>query len=175
MKDTWFYLPESKHTRLVSIQKKENNAWKRYPITFYNPDYPLKGAKRFFSGGAGLSSTAKDYATFLQMYLNNGELNGLRYLSRTTIQFMMANQIGDLMGASGTHYGLAFAVLDQKGQNMGGRGSSGTFDWGGYFNTQYFADPKEQIIGILMKQTQETKSDNTDWKFRQLVGQAIDD
>jgi CubicO group peptidase (beta-lactamase class C family) len=160
---------------LVSIQKKENNAWKRYPITFYNPDYPLKGAKRFFSGGAGLSSTAKDYATFLQMYLNNGELNGLRYLSRTTIQFMMANQIGDLMGSSGSHYGLAFAVLDQKGQNMGGRGSSGTFDWGGYFNTQYFADPKEQIIGILMKQTQETKSDNTDWKFRQLVGQAIDD
>jgi len=175
MDDTWFYLPESKHNRLVSIQKKENDNWINYPTTFYDPNYPVKGAKRFFSGGAGLSSTAKDYATFLQMYLNNGELNGVRILSRTTIQFMMANQIGDLLGDSGTYYGLAFGVIDQKGQDMGGRGSSGTFQWGGYFNTQYFADPKEKIIGILMKQTQGARSDNTGWKFRQLVGQAVDD
>jgi CubicO group peptidase (beta-lactamase class C family) len=88
---------------------------------------------------------------------------------------MMANQIGDLWGDSGAYYGLAFGVLDQKGQDKGGKGSLGTFNWGGYFNTQYFADPKEKIIGILMKQTQGTKSDNTGWKFRQLVGQAVDD
>jgi CubicO group peptidase (beta-lactamase class C family) len=175
MDDTWFYLPESKQNRLVSIQKKENGNWINYPTTFYDPNYPIKGAKRFFSGGAGLSSTAKDYATFLQMYLNNGELNGVRILSRTTIQFMMGNQIKDLWGDSGAYYGLAFGILDQKGQDMGGRGSSGTFEWGGYFNTQYFADPKEGIIGILMKQTQGTDSDNTGWKFRQLVGQAVDD
>ncbi len=175
MDDTWFYLPESKQNRLVSIQKKENGNWINYPTTFYDPNYPIKGAKRFFSGGAGLSSTAKDYATFLQMYLNNGELNGVRILSRTTIQFMMGNQIEDLWGDSGAYSGLAFGILDQKGQDMGGRGSSGTFEWGGYFNTQYFADPKEEIIGILMKQTQGTDSDNTGWKFRQLVGQAVDD
>lgn len=58
---------------------------------------------------------------------------------------------------------------------MGGRGSIGSFNWGGYFNTQYFADPKENIIGILMKQRQSIDSDNTAWKFRQLVGYAIDD
>ncbi len=175
MTDTYFYLPESKYNRLVSIQKKESGKWINFPHTFYNPDYPKSGAKRFFSGGAGLSSTAKDYATFLQMYLNNGELNGIRLLSRTTVQFMMANQIGNLRGDSGAYYGLAFGVLDEKGQNMGGRGSEGTFEWGGYFNTQYFADPKEKIIGILMKQTQNTDNDNTAWKFRQLVGQAVDD
>ncbi|MBK8280307.1 MAG: beta-lactamase family protein [Saprospiraceae bacterium] len=175
MNDSWFYLPEAKSSRLVSIQKKENNSWIKYPTTFYDPDYPIKGARRFFSGGAGLSSTAKDYATFLQMYLNNGELNGIRLLSRTTIQFMMANQIGNLMGDSGSFYGLAFGVLDQKGEDMGGSGSEGTFNWGGYFNTQYFADPKEKVIGILMKQTQGTNSDNTGWRFRQLVSQAIDD
>jgi len=124
MDDTWFYLPESKYNRLVSIQKKESDSWVNYPTTFYDPNYPVKGAKRFFSGGAGLSSTAKDYATFLQMYLNNGELNGVRILSRTTIQFMMANQIGDLLGDSGLYYGLAFGVIDQKGQDMCGRGSS---------------------------------------------------
>jgi len=176
MKDTWFYLPESKHDRLVAIQHKENDKWVDFPTTFYDPNYPIKGAKRFFSGGAGLSSTAKDYATFLQMYLNNGVLNGNRLLSRTTIQFMMANQIGEIKmwGGDASHHGLAFSVLNQKGENMGGLGSNGTFEWGGYFNTQYFANPKEQIIGILMKQTQGPVNDQTSWKFKQLVGAAID-
>ena len=177
MDDTWFYLPEDKSNRLVSVQHKpESGEWERYPVTFYDPDYPIKGAKRFFSGGAGLSSTAKDYATFLQMYLNGGELNGIRILSRTTIQSMMGNQIGDLWGEkSGKYYGLAFGVINEKGQTLGGQGSIGTFDWGGYFNTQYFADPEEKTIGILMKQTQGSVADETGWKFRLFVGQAVDD
>lgn len=175
MNDTWFYLPQDKARRLVSVQRPEEGEWRRYPVTFYDPDYPVKGAKQFFSGGAGLSSTAKDYATFLQMYLNGGELNGKRFLSRTTIQSMMGNQIGDLWKGTGRHYGLAFGVQTQQGQDKGGNGSEGTFDWGGYFNTQYFADPKENIIGILMKQTQGTTSDETGWKFRLLVGQSVDD
>ncbi len=177
MKDTWFYLPEDKAKRLVSVQKpSDNGEWIRYPVTFYDPDYPIKGARRFFSGGAGLSSSAKDYATFLQMYLNGGELNGIRILSRTTVQSIMSNQTGSLFGEkSGRYYGLAFGVVNEKGQSSGGRGSLGTFDWGGYFNTQYFADPEENIIGILMKQTQGTVSDDTGWMFRLLVGQAVDD
>jgi len=176
MEDTWFYLPKEKYDRLVTVQASKDAEWIRYTNpSIYDIDYPIKGAKTFFAGGAGLSSTAKDYATFLQMYLNNGELNGIRLLSRTTVQFMMANQIGDLWGDSGSYYGLAFGVLDQNGQDKGGQGSIGTFQWGGYFNTQYYADPKEEVIVILMKQTQDLKSDDTGWKFRQLVGQAIDD
>ena len=176
MDDTWFYLPESKYDRLVVVQTKKDENWIQYPKNnAYDPEYPKKGAKAFFSGGAGLSSTAKDYANFLQMYLNEGELNGVRLLSRTTVQFMMANQIGDLWGDSGSYYGLAFGVLDQIGQDKGGEGSIGTFQWGGYFNTQYFADPKEELIGILMKQTMDINVDNTGWKFRQITGQAIDD
>ena len=177
MDDTWFYLPESKSNRLVSVQQKDDKGnWERFPVTFYDPDYPISGARRFFSGGAGLSSTVKDYATFLQMYLNGGELNGVRILSRTTIQSMMANQIGDLWDeASGSHYGLAFGVVNESGEGQGGQGSEGTFSWGGYFNTQYFADPQENIIGVLMKQTQGPTGDETGWKFRMLVGQAVDD
>ena len=177
MKDTWFYLPEDKTKRLVSVQQKSHEGkWIRYQVTFYDPDYPIKGAKRFFSGGAGLCSTAKDYATFLQMYLNGGELNGIRILSRTTIQSMMCNQTGDLWGGnSGRYHGLAFGVINEKGQAIGGRGSVGTFGWGGYFNTQGFADPKEKIIGILLKQTRGPVSDDTGWMFRLLVGQAVDD
>lgn len=174
MNDTGFYQPASKASRLVPVQTKKDGEWVRFPVTFYDPDYPIKGAKTFFSGGAGLSSTAKDYATFLQMYLNGGELNGVRILSRTTIDTMMQNQTGDLFGGIDKHYGLAFGVVTKEGQARGGLGSPGTFDWGGYFNTQYFADPQEDVIGVLMKQTQQI-GEPTGWKARQLVGQAIDD
>ncbi len=176
MDDSWFYLPSSKADRLVSVQKKEDDKWVKYPVTFYDTDYPLKGSKTFFSGGAGLSSTAKDYAIFLQMYLNGGELNGVRILSRTTIKSIMGNQTADLFsGGVNSYYGLAFGVVTKAGQDQAGVGSVGTFEWGGYFNTQYFADPEEQTIGILMKQTQGPVQDETGWKFRMLVGQAIDD
>ncbi|WP_339755479.1 serine hydrolase domain-containing protein [uncultured Winogradskyella sp.] len=175
MDDTWFYLPESKADRLVAVQTKENGKWKNYPVTFYDTDYPIKGAKQFFSGGAGLSSTAEDYAKFLQMYLNKGVYNGKRLLSRTTVNIILANHINDLWGEdTSVVYGLAFAVQNKKGEEKGGSGSEGTFSWGGYFNTQYFADPKEQVIGIILKQTQDTRSDKTGWKFPILVSQSID-
>ena len=175
MKDTWFYLPADKAARLVPVQRFESGAWAHYPVTFYDPAYPVSGARRFFSGGAGLSSTAADYATFLQMYLNGGELNGVRILSRTTIQSMVGNQTKDLMSDPGSFYGLAFGVVTPAGQDTGGRSSAGTFEWGGYFNTSYFADPKEGVIGLLFKQTQQTSSDGTGRRFRVLVGSAIDD
>lgn len=176
MNDTWFYLPNEKADRLISIQQKVNGEWEKYPNTFYDTDYPVKGAMRLFSGGAGLSSTAKDYAIFLQMYLNKGEYNGVRLLSRTTVQAIMGNQIGELWGKDADKYhGLAFSVVTNIGQDMGGIGSTGTFIWGGYFNTQYFADPVENTIGILMKQTQGDVQDDTGWRFSILVEQSIDD
>jgi len=176
MNDTWFYLPAEKAGRLVSVQQKDKNGqWVPFPATFYDPDYPIKGAQSFFSGGAGLSSTAKDYATFLQMYLNGGELNGIRILSRTTVQMILSNQTGTLFGGTDKFFGLAFSVVTSKGEEKGDLGSAGTFEWGGYFNTQYFADPKEKIIGILLKQTQGPINDNTGWKFRQLISSALDD
>jgi CubicO group peptidase (beta-lactamase class C family) len=175
MKDTGFYLPADKASRLVPVQKPDGSTWARYPVTFYDPDYPIKGAKSFFSGGGGLSSTARDYATFLQMLLNGGELGGIRILSRTTVRTLLGQQVGaELFGGGDKYFSLAFGVVTDRGQIRGGEGSAGTFDWGGYFNTQYFADPKEGIIGILMKQTQ-GGNDETGWKFRQLVGQVVDD
>lgn len=176
MNDTYFYLPDSKASRLVAIQKPQNGQWVRYPNTFYDTDYPIKGAKAFFSGGAGLSSTAKDYATFLLMYLNGGELGGKRFLSRTTIETIMSNQVGELLGGdkANSSYGLAFGLLNKAGEEKGAKGSARTFEWGGYFNTNYFADPKEKIIGVIMKQTQ-SSGDNLNNLFRQLIYQSIDD
>ena len=176
MDDTWFYLPKSKHDRLVAVHSKQNGDWISLKSEGYNINYPIEGAQSFFSGGAGLSSTAEDYAKFLQMYLNGGEYNGFRILSRTTVDAILANQTGDLFWETpNKYYGLAFGVMTAQGSGMGGLGSEGTFDWGGYFNTSYFADPVEQTIGIIMKQTRGPVNDQTGWKFRLLVGQAIDD
>lgn len=176
MNDMAFYLPEAKANRLVRVHKRENGRWVPYPVTFYDPDYPIKGAKSFFSGGAGLCSTARDYATFLQMYLNGGELGGKRFLSRTTIATIMSPQMSrDYWTNERAQYGLAFGLVTERGVASGGQGSVGTFDWGGYFNTQFFADPQEGVMGILMKQTRDVTDDETGWRFRLLVGQSIDD
>lgn len=175
MNDTYFYLPDSKAGRLVAIQQRQADKWTRFPDTFYEVDFPIKGEKTFFSGGGGLSSTARDYATFLQMYLNGGELNGVRILSPQTVATIMANHTGNLYGGGNSHHGLAFGVLNEAGAALGGLGSAGTFEWGGYFNTQYFADPQENVIGILMKQTQGPVGDQTAWKFKQLIGTMLDD
>jgi CubicO group peptidase (beta-lactamase class C family) len=168
MNDTYFYLPDTKANRLVKIQTKTGDNWTSFKDDFYDPDYPIKGSKAFFSGGAGLSSTAKDYATFLQMYLNHGELNGKRLLSRKTIESIMMNQVGELLGGakSDQNYGLAFGLLTEKGMGKGGAGSEDTFTWGGYFN---------KIIGVIMKQTQKINDNNHSGRFRALVMQAIDD
>ena len=79
-----------------------------------------------------------------------------------------------LFGNEDKNYGLEFGVLTDKGVPRGGLGSAGTFDWGGHFNTQYFADPQEETIGVLMKQAQ-GGNDDTGWKFHLLVGQCFDD
>lgn len=170
MNDTRFYLSESQAPRLVTVHTRRDGKWTPFPITFYDPSYPKAGAKAFFSGGAGLSGTTEDYAKFLQMYLNGGIYNGKRILSPITIHTMMQNQVGDLWTNDRFHYGLAFGVLNDKGVAAGGLGSKGTFDWGGYFNTQYFADPQQNIIGIIYKQTSGSgNGDETSWKFRQMV------
>lgn len=174
MKDTYFYLPENKIERMVTVHTPKDGKWVKYTgrPDYYDADYPVKGAKTHFGGGGGLSSTALDYASFLQMYLNGGELNGIRILSRTTIDTMNAFQV--TMNES-RHYGLAFGVSTKEAVSTGGEGSEGTFSWGGYFNSSYFADPKEQVLAVILKQTRGQKTDKTGWQFKQLVFQAIDD
>ncbi|TBW29080.1 serine hydrolase [Gramella sp. KN1008] len=170
MNDTHFYLPASKNERLVKVQMKKDGEWKNFPENeYYDPEYPIRGAKAYFSGGAGLSSTASDYAKFLQMYLNGGSFNGNMLLSPMTVEVIMSNHTEDLFKSPGKYYGLAFGIVSERGEDIGGMGSEGTFNWGGYFNTQYFADPVTNVIGILLKQTQGTREDETGWKFRQMV------
>ena len=175
MNDTYFHLPSEKANRLVAVQTRKDDCWENFSTDAYDINYPIEGAKTYFAGGAGLCSTTKDYATFLQMYLNNGILNGVRILSRPTIDFMMDNQFTNVWTDAENYYGLAFGVTTEKGEATGYQGSEGTFRWGGYFNTQYWADPEEELIGVIMKQTRGPINDPTNWKFRILANAAIDD
>lgn len=175
MNDTGFYLSGNKVSRLVELHVPHEGTWIKAPQSIgADPYYPITGSKSLFSGGGGLSSTAMDYAKFLQMYLNGGDYNGTRILSRKTIETMMAYQMVQLEPNNGKFAGLAFSVSTEKTVSQGGLGSPGTFEWGGAFNTQYFADPKEQIIGIILKQTLGA-NEPTGWQFKQMVYTLLDD
>lgn len=157
MKDACFYLPESKTDRLVPVLKPASNGkgWEKYTGTYYDVDYPVKGAKTWFSGGAGLSCTARDYALFLQMLLNNGLANGKRVLSPYSVFLLTAaNQTPDLTPTEKSEQfnSLGFGVITSLGEERG-NGFKGRFSWGGYFNTNYWADPKTGTIMVLLKQT----------------------
>ena len=171
MNDTWFYLPEEKQSRLVKVhtENADHNVV-AMPQEFVN--YPLlKGT--YFSGGAGLSSTTKDYATFLQMLLNNGVYNGKRILSRRTVELITSNQIGDIdLGRN--KFGLGFEITTKEGQAVLGI-SEGSFSWGGYFGTTYWADPKERLVCLLFMQQMPLSHGEIQSKFKGMVYQALDD
>lgn len=172
MNDTWFYLPAETQPRLVKVNT-ETRERKVASMPQDRVNYPMLADGIYFSGGAGLSSTTKDYATFLQMLLNNGEYNGKRILSRRTVELITANQIGTL-NLGNNKFGLGFEIMTAEGQAELGI-SEGSFSWGGYFGTTYWADPKERIVGLLFMQQVPLSHGEIQEKFKAMVYQALDD
>lgn len=171
MTDTWFYLPDEKKSRLVKvITENADHQVVSGPQDMVN--YPLaKGA--YFSGGAGLSSTTRDYAVFLQMLLNKGEYNGKRLLSSRTVELITSNQIGDLnLGVD--KFGLGFELTTERGQSILGI-SEGSFAWGGYFSTTYWADPEKKLVGLLFMQQVPLSHSEIQNKFKAMVYQTLTD
>jgi len=152
MKDTYFIVPSAKMNRLPAVYTEDSDGhiipW-GHNFRDIDPDYPLINT-RFFSGGAGLSSTAWDYAIFLQMLLNKGIYNGKRILSPRTVEMMTSNQL-DFKYNGTNDFGLGFDILSEKSGNQGPR-NKGTFSWGGYFGTTYWADPKANLVCLIMTQ-----------------------
>jgi len=145
--------------------------------TVYSTSFQYRGPRTYLSGGAGLVSTAGDYARFCQMLLNGGELNGVRLVSRKTVELMRTNQTGDLdmwLGGPGTGFGLGFAVIKDIGQSAQ-IGSPGTYYWGGFFSTDFWIDPQENLVGFLMTQTRPYGPYNVLRQFRVLTTSAIAD
>ena len=172
MNDTFFYLPETHRERLVPVQTKMGGFWMNFEEDFYDINYPKNGAKIFFSGGAGLSSTVEDYSNFLQMILNEGTYNGNQILDKKTVDLIYQNQ--NIEFPEFPSIGLAFGLITEKEIKLGETGNIGTLFWGGYFNAYFFADPTENLIGIVYKQTRPLELDNSNNEFRSLVLQSLE-
>ncbi len=174
MNDTYFYLPAAKQPRLARLFTEDTARIAR-PVPANGPgglaDYPKSSSGTYFSGGAGLSSTMSDYAIFLQMLLNKGEYNGRRILGPMTVKLILTNQIGEL-NVGQNKFGLGFALTsDKSAARM--PVPEGTFDWGGFFGTTYWADPQQGIIGLLYTQKFPNSYGELTDKFKVLVYQAI--
>jgi CubicO group peptidase (beta-lactamase class C family) len=171
MKDTYFYLPKEKHSRLVNLSEHRGDGMASISHEIYdrfNPEYP-KFDGTYYSGGAGLSGTIEDYAKFLQLFINQGTFNGVRLISRKTVELMLTNQIPEL---SADPFGLGFGIETAKNDHLQ-PSSSGTFSWGGAFNTNYWGDPKEKIVALIYTNIYGARYGNMG--FKTLVYQAIND
>ena len=177
MKDTHFYLPESKADRFAVVYSaKESGGLERAPEPggMVGQGAYLKGPRKSFSGGAGLLSTAQDYARFLSMLLNGGELDGKRLLSRKSVELMTVDHIEGKPFRDGQGFGLGFVVVKDLGAR-GWPGSVGEYGWGGAYHSTYWVDPKEQLVVVYFTQLIPARGLDDHDKLRALVYQAIVD
>jgi CubicO group peptidase (beta-lactamase class C family) len=172
MRDTHFFLPPEKRTRFTAVyQSDPDTQVARAPAGPRGQGDYVDGPRRSFSGGAGLVSTAHDYARFLQMLLNGGVLDGVRILGPKTVALMTANQTDTLFSRSGEGFGLGFRTLERVGA-QGRVESVGTFGWGGAYGSTYQVDPKERLVMVFMLQQLPNRSDLAA-RFPMLVYQAL--
>jgi CubicO group peptidase (beta-lactamase class C family) len=173
MQDTWFNVPAGKASRLVTVYREDSLHRIQAYTTDYagiDPDYPLRH-KRYFSGGAGLTSTAWDYAVFLQMLLNGGVYNGVRILSPRTVQLMTSNQL--TFAYNGTdNFGLGFGITSAYSAGRQVR-NEGSFGWGGYFGTTYWADPKAHLVCLVMTNENPVSHGELEAKVEQLIYESF--
>jgi CubicO group peptidase (beta-lactamase class C family) len=151
MKDTFFYPPEDRRPRIPTLYQR-NGLQKA-------PNQDGLSSKTYFSGAAGLMSTAEDYLEFAQMLVNGGVLNGKRLLGPRTIELMASNHVGDMFNgklgrpARGMGFGFLVAVI-QDSVAAGLRVSNSSFGWDGLYGTQVWIDPKEKMVTLIMIQEQ---------------------
>ena len=180
MKDTYFYPPDNKLDRLATAYtyypEKGLNRFPDTPIRegsfVYSADYPSRGPKKLFSGGAGLVSTAMDYARFCQMMLDDGKVGSTHLLSRKTVELMTHDQLGKISPDMG--FGLGFGIDGVKGP-LTELGSVGEYRWGGFFYTEFTIDPKEQMIVVFMAQLHPAGDLTLNRQVNELAYQAIMD
>ena len=162
MNDTSFNLARDKHSRLVSLytilddksfRKVGDKAVTTGPFV-YSGTVPTRADNKYFSGGAGLVSTAGDYFRFGQMMLNGGELNGVRVLKAETVALMTKNQLGKFrVPPDNSLMGYGFGVVSEEGKkDKNDPASVGTFAWGGAFGTYFWVDPRNELVAVFMVQ-----------------------
>jgi CubicO group peptidase (beta-lactamase class C family) len=176
MKDTYFYLPKEKYSRLVQLYTEDSlKLVKKAPATLdikgtFTSSYPATEGT-YYSGGGGLSSTALDYAIFMQMLLNGGEYNGKRILSRASVNMMTVSQY-DKIAWPDNKMGLGFSINTEKSMASSPL-SPGSYSWGGMFSSTYWIDPKEKIVAQLFLNQYPQSHGEIHEKFKILVYQAL--
>jgi CubicO group peptidase (beta-lactamase class C family) len=171
MVDTHFFLPQAKRDRLAAVYASTGDGTiQRAPDGARGQGHYVDGPRRSFAGGAGLVSTARDYARFLQMLLGGGAVDGVRILAPATVRLMATNALGTLYSTSGTGFGLGFETVERFGASA--LTSEGTFSWGGAYGSNYRVDPKEKLVVVFMIQQIPNRSD-VPGKFPTLVYQAL--
>ena len=181
MTDTYFYIPESKSERLVPVQTfnsglsyntniVDNDSWVIFEDKRFNVNYPIEGERIFFAGGCGLSSTVKDYYNFLSIFINEGKFKGKQIIEKTTNDLIYKNQLSDDFNTS---IGLVFGITSKNDKWFNDGKTEGVLHWGGYWNTNFFADNNNKLIALIYKQTQNT-SENSWGKFREIIYQSVD-
>jgi len=182
MNDTYFFLPFEKKERLAKVYSSTKNEiklaaepGKRVGASMVGQGHYMNGPRMSFSGGAGLLSTAEDYAIFLQMMLNEGQFGKKRILSRKSVELMTTNHIADIsFGVDGVRFGLGFSILEQLG-GRGMLGSIGEFSWGGAYHSTYWVDPKEDMVVVYFTQLLPAMNIDDHSKLRTLIYQSIID
>lgn len=176
MNDTHFYLPANKRGRLATVYRPADGGVEAIPETNGMQSQGLydEGPRQSFSGGAGLLSTASDYAKFLQMTLNGGELNGTRLVSRKTIELMTTDHLGDIAFQPGQGFGLGFSIATDLGLR-GTLGSEGEYAWGGAYHSVYWVDPVEDLLVVYLTQIIPATNLDDHTTLRNGVYQAIVD
>ncbi len=175
MTDTDFFVPTEKASRLAVVYRSDSTGHAvRADTGQRGQGHYVDGPRRSFAGGAGLTSTARDYARFLDALRLSSTLGntvgGARILSPRSVDLMTTNQVGTRYSAEGNGFGLGFATTDRLGAN--GFNSVGTFSWGGAYATAYQVDPKERLVMVLMLQNLPSSAD-LPRKFPTLVYQAL--
>jgi CubicO group peptidase (beta-lactamase class C family) len=168
MNDTYFHVPDEKLDRLVPVYASTDEGYE--PSNDERYDYPFKGGKSYFSGGAGLCCPIEDYAKFMQMLVNGGRFNGQQILGRKTIDLMTTNQIDHLPDTD--PFGLGFGLVTEKNDHNT-MSSIGNFSWGGYFSTSYWMDPVEDLVALFFVQMYPNEHGDIHPKFQILTYQAL--
>ncbi|MGH7616356.1 MAG: serine hydrolase domain-containing protein [Gemmatimonadaceae bacterium] len=171
MNDTYFFVPPDQRARLVAVYASDssNHAVRAAEGSLGQGSY-VDGPRKSFAGGAGIISTARDYARFLEAMRNGGALGGARVLAPHTVALMTTNQIGPLYNPNGLGYGFGFETVDRYGAD--GMASVGTFEWGGAYASTYKVDPKEGLVLVFMINQLPNRTD-VPAKFPTLVYQAL--
>ncbi len=171
LKDTRFYLPETEAARLAAVYGTgPDGKIVRSPEGPKGQGNYVKGPKKSFAGGAGLTSTAHDYARFLEMIREGGSLDGARILGNRTVALMTSNQSGTLHSSTGLGFGLGFETVDRYGAS--GMAGVGAFGWGGAYGTTYQVDRESGLVVVLMMQLMPNGTDIQP-KFSTAVYQAL--